>query len=341
MLTGRPDRVNGPVSGTLRLSSPGVTPRARVTAIVAAAAAAAAAATVGVTLATADRPEREAARPRAGAPPLELDLGVRLDREARDLRRAQILYARGRRGAAAEIFARYDSLEARIGGAFAAWPSGTLERVERLAAAAPERAVAQLHLGFALFWLRRTPEAIVAWRRAVRVEPDSASAVRADDLLHPRFARGLPTFLSGFRPPAALTRLSPPRQLEYLARLARRGFRGRLLYGVALQRLGKPLSARRQYDAAAELAPASPDAQVAAAVGRFEKAAPARAFSRLGPLARRFPKAATVRFHLGLLLLWIGRVEEAKAQLRRATELGPETAPGREAKRLLDRIRRL
>ena len=74
---------------------------------------------------------------------------------------------------------------------------------------------------------------------------------------------------------------------------------------------------------------------VADAVGRFDKEHPERAFSRLGPLGRRFPRAATVRFHLGLLLLWIGDVEGAKVQLQRATRLGPPLA--RDADRLLNR----
>jgi hypothetical protein len=77
---------------------------------------------------------------------------------------------------------------------------------------------------------------------------------------------------------------------------------------------------------------------VAAAVGRFTKAEPERAFSRLGPLARRYPRSPTVRFHLGLLLLWVGQVEEAQRQLRLAREAGPTTTLGREAGRLLDRL---
>ena len=53
----------------------------------------------------------------------------------------------------------------------------------------------------------------------------------------------------------------------------------------------------------------APDAQVAAAVVRFDKTRPVLAFSRLGPLTRRFPHASTVRFHLGLLLLWLARAQ--------------------------------
>ena len=46
---------------------------------------------------------------REGAPPLVLDLGVRTDQEARDLRRAERLYTDEKRADAERIFARYDS----------------------------------------------------------------------------------------------------------------------------------------------------------------------------------------------------------------------------------------
>jgi tetratricopeptide (TPR) repeat protein len=180
-----------------------------------------------------------------------------------------------------------------------------------------------------------------AWRRAAQAQPDSASAQRADDALHPDFPSGQPLFVPSFPAPRGLDRLRPPAQLAFLARAARRDDpRAKLLYGLALQRLGHRISARRQYEAAARLAPRNADAQVAAAVGRFEKGRPAAAFSRLGPLTRRFPHAATVRFHLGLLLLWLARnqpgsVEEGKRQLRLAQAEEPSSRPAREAKRLL------
>jgi tetratricopeptide (TPR) repeat protein len=148
-------------------------------------------------------------------------------------------------------------------------------------------------------------------------------------------------FVPSFRPPPGLSRLEPPDQLASLERSARgNDARAKLLYGLALQRLGHRISARREYDAAAQLAPRDADAQVAAAVGRFDKSRPTEAFSRLGPLTRRFPKKATVRFHLGLLLLWLaknqpGSVDEAKRQLRLAQQDEPGSRLAREAKRLL------
>jgi predicted Zn-dependent protease len=77
------------------------------------------------------------------------------------------------------------------------------------------------------------------------------------------------------------------------------------------------------------------EAQVAYAVSRYRKDHPERAFSRLGPLAQRFPGAQTVRFHLGLLSIWIGDFREAKRQLQLARAAGPGTRLGREAKTLL------
>jgi tetratricopeptide (TPR) repeat protein len=282
--------------------------------------------------------------PRTGVPPLALDLGVRTDAEAVALRRAERLYGDERREEAGRIFARYDSPEARIGAAFATWPDGSLDRLERLAAERPRSSLVRLHLGFARFWTGRDDRAVAAWRSAARLQPDSPSAGRAEDLLHPDFPRGRPLFVPSFASPPELGKLSPPRQLALLERRARRpDVRAKLLYGVALQRLGRRLSAQRQFDAAAALAPNSAEAQVAAAVARFDKSRPSAAFARLGPLSRRFPRAQSVRFHLGLLLLWLARVQdgavaEGRSQLERARAIAPRSRLGREAKALLDSL---
>jgi Flp pilus assembly protein TadD len=320
-----------------------MSPRVRVLVIVATAASLAAGATVALAVITAnDEGGRKIpTRALSGAPPLVLDLGVRDDAEGRDLRRAARAYGRRQRAAAGRIFARYDSVEAQVGAAFSAWPDDSLGRLERLASRHPKSSFVLLHLGFARLWTGQADAAGSAWAKAARAEPDSAAAQRADDALHPRFPAGQPFFVPSFASPASLSRLSPPRQLAALERRAQgRDVRAKLLYGVALQRLGHRISARRQYDAAARLAPGDPEARVAAAVVRFDKSRPAAAFSRLGPLTQRFPGAQTVRFHLGLLLLWLakvqpGAVEEGKRQLRLARDLAPGSRLAREAKRYL------
>lgn len=318
-------------------------PRGRVLATVVIAAAVAATATVAVAALMSDEDGRGAG-PRPGVPPLALDLGVRTDREAVALRQAERLYAAKRRDEAGRIFARYDSPQAQVGAALSAWPDGSLDRLERLAAQHPRDSFVQLNLGIGRLWAGQDAGALMAWRTAARVEPDSPSAVRADDLLHPDFPRGRPFFVPNFRPPAALASMPPPKQLSFLAARARNGgVESKLLYGLALQRLGRPVSARREYDAAVALEPGNADARVAAAVARFEKGRPSAAFSRLGPLTQRFPRAQSVRFHLGMMLLWLARVqpgsvEEGKAQLQRARALAPRSRLGREATTLLDSL---
>ncbi len=323
-----------------------MSPRARVIIFAGIAAALAVGGTVALAVVTASHKgnAEQGRQPLTGRPPLVLDLGVRVDPEARALRRAERLYSQKRHEAAGRIFERYDSPAAQIGAAFAAWPGTSLAKLERLAFERRRDSLVLLHLGFANLWTGRAEEATDAWREAAEAQPDSASAQRADDALHPNFPPGQPFFVPSFSPPASLRALSSPDQLAALAADAQRPDpRAKMLYGLALQRLGHRLSARRQYDAAARLAPKDPEALVAAAVSRFDKSRPAEAFSRLGPLTQRFPKAGTVRFHLGLLLLWLARsqpgsVEEGKRQLRLAKRQDPGSPLAREAQKLLSRL---
>lgn len=272
------------------------------------------------------------------APTLVLDLGVRTDPEARALRRANALYTRGRRAAAARIFGRYRSLEAQVGEALARWPAGSVSTLERLAQAHPASALVLLHFGLAELASGQTGAAKRAWGQALARDPDTQSALEAESLLNPNMAPGRPPFVPSFGPPAAIGRLSAPEQFRRLRSDAAHGVRGRLLYGVALQRLGRSLSAEHQFAAAAGAAPADAEAQVAAAVGRFTKANPAAAFSRLGPLSARFPRAQSVRFHLGELSLWIHQLSLARREFRLAVKLGPSTALGRTSQTFLTQL---
>ena len=317
-----------------------MSPRARVRLIVGASALVAAAVVVGVAL-----NGRGDGSPERKPPVLELSVLVGDDSEAQALRAAERAYDGGRVEAARaqfETILRSDpaSVEAAVGAAIASWPDGTLDELRRLAGVHPGSALVHLHLGLALYAAGEQAEATAEWRRAAQVEPDSPSAVRAGDLLHPEMAPGLPSFFTDLKPPKDLATLTAQKQLDELERNAKDGGGADewLLYGAALQRVGRPVSAREAFDRALELAPERLDAQVAAAVGRFDKANPSAAFSRLGPLARDHPDAAVVRFHLGVLLLWIKDVKDARIQLERAAATLPESLYRREAKSLLSRL---
>ncbi len=334
----RPDSWGGEEPGGYRSL---VTARTRTSLVVAALALVAAGAVAGITAATSSEPAGAAAigpQVRPGAPPLSFDLGVRVDQEARDLREGLRLYEAGKLVAAAERFSPHGSLEARIGTAFTAWPDETVARLTELSGLHPKSAAIQLNLGIARYWAGEG-DAKAAWRAAAELEPDTAYAVTAGNLLHPEFARNLPLFVPVANVPAAVRRLDPPGQFASLARRAKDGsVSDRLFYGVALQRLGRQVSAERVFAEAARLHPTDPEARVAAAVGLFDKAAPVKAFSRLGPLSKTFPQSATVRFHLGLLLLWSGQVKEARRQLELVRTEEPDSRLVGIARQYLDQL---
>jgi tetratricopeptide (TPR) repeat protein len=328
-----------------------VSPRTRVTALVAVIAAGAAGVTVAGALIQGGetggevhgRTETSAAE-RRERPTLELAMLDRGDREARALRRAERLYETGRAEAARSAFEAVlernpASIEAEIGAAVAGWPDRTVERLRALVEREPESGVARLNLGLALLAAGDVAGARGEWREAERRDPDSAAALRAEDLLNPDMPPGRPRFVLGGRVPPGLARLAPETRLARLERRARSGgARDWLLYGVALESVGRRVSAQAAYDRAVALAPGDLDPRVAAAVSRFDKDRPSDAFSRLGPLARASDGAPVVRFHLGLLLLWLPDVEEARRQLRRVVAADREGFYGHEAARLLARI---
>jgi len=200
--------------------------------------------------------------------------------------------------------------------ALRAWPAGTARRLRIIAARYPHNALVRLELGLALAFAGQNADARRAWRDAERAQPDSPSAVHAADLRHPNTPPGLPPFLPSF------VRAGTAVQAD-------------LLRGAAYQQALRPLSAEREFAVAARAAPNDPEALTAAAVGLYSKEDPAAAFSRLGPLARRFPHAQTVRFHLGLLLIYFGDVPHARHELALARAEGSRTLLGRRADTLL------
>jgi len=260
-----------------------VSPRARIYTLVGAIAAAAAGVVVAVTALTANQPPAPLG-PRPGKPPFAADW----------------------------------TAPARLTGDVRA-AVGSVPRLRGLANTNPQSSFVRLNLGLALFWQRDNAAALTAWRQAKRLQPDTPSAVRAGDLLHPDSPRGLPQF-----EPSTARADTPARRL--------------IIRGVRLQASGRPLSAERLFARAAELDPGDPDAQVAAAVGLYDKDDPSRAFSRLGPLVRRFPHAQTVRFHLGLLSIWLGTFAQARKELRLALAENPKSTHGKEARLLLQRL---
>lgn len=308
-----------------------------------AAAGAAAVVVAGAVVQGGDDPEPAAATAEERPPPLELGLLARSGEEVDALREAEALVHEGDRAAGRtrfeEVLAESPrSVEAAVGAAIASWPDGTVSELRALAAEHPESGVVGLHLGLALLAGGDEEGARSAWEDVLAVDPDSPASLRAEDLLNPQYAPGRPPFVAPLTAPPGLADLPPEEQLAELERRAAGGgVDERLAYGIALQRVGRPVSALEAFEAAAEADPQSLPAKVAVALGHFEKADPSQAFSRLGPLADA-DGSGVVRYHLGLALSWIGAAEEARRQLGLARDVGDGGFYGREAERLLDRL---
>src|SRR5947208_4105710 len=132
--------------------------------------------------------------------------------------------------------------------ALRAWPAGTVRRLRILAARYPNSGLVRLELGLALAFTGQQTDASHAWHDSRRVQPDSPSAVHATDLLHPGTPPGLPPFVPSFE-------------------TARTAAERHLLRGAVFQQGLRPVSAEREFQAAARLAPGDPEALTAAAVG--------------------------------------------------------------------------
>jgi predicted Zn-dependent protease len=201
---------------------------------------------------------------------------------------------------------------AAVRAALALKPPAGARALEQLAFRSPKDPVVQFNYGTALFCAGYLAEADQAYRAAKTAGRDTYYEIQADLILHPQYftKSGYPPFLSESRDPL-------------------------LVRGSILQRAGHQRSAARVWARAAKLHPGSDEAQVAAAVGRFDMDDLSASFSRLGPLVRSFPASQSVRYHLGLLLAWTGQRTQAVAEFRLARSLGPKTALGSEANSFL------
>lgn len=317
-------------------------PSRRLLLVVVLAAAVAAAAVIGVTLLQ-TRGETttvpgSVTQAHLGRPVLELEFGLRADPEARALFRAETLFDQDHKVAqAAAIFRRYHSFEAQLGSAFTSWSGpSSLAAVKTLAASHPNDPAALVNLGWADYQAGRNADAAAVWHKTATRFPDSPYGVDAEDALHggPRY---LPPIVLTFNPPKSIARLPAAAEFAALKRAARgRSVRAKLLYGAVLWNvLHRPISARREFAAAARLAPNDAEARAAAAVSLFSKANPTPAFAHLGPLTAAFPHSAAVEFHLGVALVYIQKYAKAAKQLRAAVADRPKSPYAQEARTLL------
>jgi predicted Zn-dependent protease len=214
-------------------------------------------------------------------------------------------------GAVGQVLAAYDASD----------PDASLARLQALGTtplARFEHAVVQL-------WAGRVAAASDELRALRDAQPETFYGVKADDLLHPTYETGYPFFVPSAEPPANADLAS----LEAAAQAAPKDVNAQLQYGAALETAGRRQDAEGVFQRAVQADPASVEAQVAAAVGSFSKDQPAAAVGQLGPLVRDHPDDPSPRFHLALLLLWIGMKDRALAEFAQVARDSGDSRLGR------------
>ena len=213
-------------------------------------------------------------------------------------------------------------------------------RLTQLSGLHPKSAAVQLNLGLARFWAGEDG-AKAAWQSAAELEPDTAYAVTAGNLLHPNFARNLPIFVPTGELPAAIRRLPPPAQFAALERRGRNGtVADRLFYGVGAA-TARTTAFRRARVRRGRTAPAGRSRSACCCGGRAVRQDAARQGVRTTRPADAYLPAKPRRSAStsGSCCSGRARSSEARRQLRLVGTVDPGSPLVGVAKRYLDELR--
>ena len=141
--------------------------------------------------------------------------------------------------------------------ALRAWPAGTVRRLRILAERYPRSGLVRLELGLALVLTGQQADATKAWLDAERVQPDSPSAVRAQDLRHPNTPPDLPPFVPSFSQPTSAVQARLLRGAAFQQALRPRLGRTRVRGGSG-SRAGRPRGPHGRGRRALRQGPAGP-----------------------------------------------------------------------------------
>ena len=201
--------------------------------------------------------------------------------------------------------------------AFRSRPDSAVNRLQTLADDNRESPFVHLQLGLALLLANQGASSAVELRAARALDPDGYYGERADDALHLEIRAGYPLWISSGGLPA-----KPLAELRAAATTSPRALAAQLAYAQLLQRTSRS-RALVVAQAARGLAPNDLEAAVAVAVIGFDKDSPASSTGQLGLLARAHPGSATVQFHFGEVLSWLGQRSAADRRYRIAAKLAP------------------
>jgi tetratricopeptide (TPR) repeat protein len=228
-----------------------------------------------------------------------------------------------------------DDPRVQVGRALAAYREGNPQRADDLLAALaadrPDDPLPTFERGLVLLFAGDTARARDWLARARGLDREGFYGVRADNVLHPGIAPGYPPWFA-----SRDLETGPISELQRRARAAPADPDEQLALAAALQADGKRREAREAASLAVAADPDDLDAQVAVAVLGFDKDRPAAAVGALGTILRGDRSRVEPRLHLGLLLSWIGRRDQAREQFRLAAAADPDGRLGKLARELAD-----
>jgi tetratricopeptide (TPR) repeat protein len=201
-----------------------------------------------------------------------------------------------------------------------AHPETAVARLRTLAERPGALPFARYEYGVVQVWAGRLGDATATLRALRAAAPESYYGVKADDLLHPGYQPGYPPFV-----PAQAPAVAGLAALQAAAAARPGDAEAQLQAGAALQAVGRRREALDSYRRALASDSQRVETEVAIALGAFSKDDPSAAFGTIGPLARDHPHDPSPRFHLALMLFWIGQREEAQAQFTQVIRDAPST----------------
>jgi tetratricopeptide (TPR) repeat protein len=262
-------------------------------------------------------------KPLKGNPPLVLDLpGKPTDGSTE----AQLKAAERRLPA--------DDVRVAVAQAIAGYAAGDAQAtIDALRKLPQDDAVVAFHLGIAELWAGDPKDAQAALRHAKQLDPYGFYGERADNALHYNMPRGYPWYF----PPSSPKQRPSPAKLRAEVKANPGDSAAWLELAVAIEqqhRLAAIAAARK----AVEASPTAVSPRVALAVLTFDKDRPATSMGQLGPMLQQDENNTGIRFHVGLLSLWIGLTTQALGEFRQVLREDPNGPYAKLSQSFIDRL---
>jgi tetratricopeptide (TPR) repeat protein len=194
-------------------------------------------------------------------------------------------------------------------------------------------AVVAFHLGVAELWAGDPKDAQADLRHAKQLDPYGFYGERADNALHYNMPRGYPWYF----PPTTPAERPSLAKLRAAVKANPRNSAAWLQLAVALEQQHR-MQAIEAARKAVEASPTAVSPRVALAVLSFDKDRPAASMGQLGPMLQQDEGNTEIRFHIGLLSLWVGLTTQALGEFRQVLREDPHGSYAKLSQSFIDKL---